>query len=164
MRAKQEASRDAAKVPYPFSTAKQMLDMAQRSGLSISQMKRANEECRVGREELDEGLDRIWDAMRSHRPWTEGRRHHAGWPERPPPRRAIHDKLAGGMAQQQASIRLLANDWLSVYAMAVNEENAAGGRVVTAPTNGAAGVVPATIRYYEHFHDDGIRTASATTC
>ena len=49
---------------------------------------------------------------------------------------------------------LLANDWLSVYAMAVNEENAAGGRVVTAPTNGAAGVVPAVLRYYLHFHDD----------
>ena len=49
---------------------------------------------------------------------------------------------------------LLANDWLSVYAMAVNEENAAGGRVVTAPTNGAAGVIPAAIRYYQHFHAD----------
>lgn len=49
---------------------------------------------------------------------------------------------------------LLANDWLSVYAMAVNEENASGGRVVTAPTNGAAGVVPAVLRYYLHFHDD----------
>ncbi len=48
---------------------------------------------------------------------------------------------------------LLANDWLSVYAMAVNEENAAGSRVVTAPTNGAAGVIPATIRYMLQFHD-----------
>jgi L-serine dehydratase len=54
---------------------------------------------------------------------------------------------------------LLANDWLSVYAMAVNEENAVGGRVVTAPTNGAAGVIPATIRYMLQFHD-GARPAA----
>ncbi len=65
----------------------------------------------------------------------------------------IHDKLQEEWRSNRVN-PLLANDWLSVYAMAVNEENAAGGRVVTAPTNGAAGVIPATIRYYEHFHED----------
>jgi L-serine dehydratase len=154
MRAKKKMPSDAAKVPYPFSTAKQMLEMAARSGISIAQMKRANEESQRSREELDEGLDRIWDAMRSCierglkvdgiMPGGLNVRRRA---------RAIHDKLEEEWRSNRIN-PLLANDWLSVYAMAVNEENAAGGRVVTAPTNGAAGVIPATIRYYEHFHDD----------
>ncbi|MDM9622350.1 L-serine ammonia-lyase [Rhizobium sp. AC44/96] len=154
MRTKKKASSDLAKVPYPFSSAKQMLDMAARSGLSIAQMKRANEESHRSREELDEGLDRIWAAMRSCierglkvdgiMPGGLNVRRRA---------RAIHDKLQEEWRSNRIN-PLLANDWLSVYAMAVNEENAAGGRVVTAPTNGAAGVIPATIRYYEHFHDD----------
>jgi L-serine dehydratase len=154
MRTKKKASSDLAKVPYPFSSAKQMLDMAARSGLSIAQMKRANEESQRSREELDEGLDRIWAAMRSCierglkvdgiMPGGLNVRRRA---------RAIHDKLQEEWRSNRIN-PLLANDWLSVYAMAVNEENAAGGRVVTAPTNGAAGVIPATIRYYEHFHDD----------
>ncbi len=154
MRAKKKTPSDSLRVPYPFSSAKQMLDMAARSGLSIAQMKRANEETQRSREELDAGLDRIWEAMRSCierglkvdgiMPGGLNVRRRA---------RAIHDKLQEEWRSNRIN-PLLANDWLSVYAMAVNEENAAGGRVVTAPTNGAAGVIPATIRYYEHFHDD----------
>ncbi|RDJ13043.1 L-serine ammonia-lyase [Rhizobium grahamii] len=154
MRAKKKTPSDSLKVPYPFSSAKQMLDMAARSGLSIAQMKRANEETERSREELDAGLDRIWEAMRSCierglkvdgiMPGGLNVRRRA---------RSIHDKLQEEWRSNRIN-PLLANDWLSVYAMAVNEENAAGGRVVTAPTNGAAGVIPATIRYYEHFHDD----------
>ncbi|EJL54505.1 MULTISPECIES: L-serine ammonia-lyase [unclassified Rhizobium] len=154
MRAKKKTPSDSRKVPYPFASAKQMLDMAARSGLSIAQMKRANEETQRSREELDAGLDRIWEAMRSCierglkvdgiMPGGLNVRRRA---------RAIHDKLQEEWRSNRIN-PLLANDWLSVYAMAVNEENAAGGRVVTAPTNGAAGVIPATIRYYEHFHDD----------
>ncbi|MDP9808888.1 L-serine dehydratase [Rhizobium tibeticum] len=154
MRAKKKTPSDTLKVPYPFASAKQMLDMAARSGLSIAQMKRANEETQRSREELDAGLDRIWEAMRSCierglkvdgiMPGGLNVRRRA---------RAIHDKLQEEWRSNRIN-PLLANDWLSVYAMAVNEENAAGGRVVTAPTNGAAGVIPATIRYYEHFHDD----------
>lgn len=64
MRAKKNAP-GGTRVPYPFSTAKQMLEMAERSGLSIAQMKRANEESQRSQEELDQGLDRIWEAMRS---------------------------------------------------------------------------------------------------
>lgn len=64
MRAKKNAP-GGTRVPYPFSTAKQMLEMAERSGLSIAQMKRANEESQRSQEELDRGLDRIWEAMRS---------------------------------------------------------------------------------------------------
>lgn len=142
------------KVPYPFATAEQMLDMATRSGLTIAQMKRANEECTMSREELDAGLDRIWAAMNAciDRGLGQDGIMPGGLKVRRRAR-AIHDRLQEEWRSNKTN-PLLANDWLSVYAMAVNEENAAGGRVVTSPTNGAAGVVPATIRYYLHFHDD----------
>ncbi|MBV2144617.1 L-serine ammonia-lyase [Falsochrobactrum sp. TDYN1] len=141
-------------VPYPFSSASEMLDMAHTSGLSIAEMKRANEECHMSCLDLDEGLDRIWGAMRSciERGLSCGGIMPGGLNVR---RRArqLHDKLQEDWRNNRAN-PLLANDWLSVYAMAVNEENASGGRVVTAPTNGAAGVVPAVLRYYLHFHED----------
>ena len=144
-------------VPYPFSSAAEMLDMARASGLSIAEMKRANEETRQSREELDAGLDRVWDAM-------------LGCIERGISRegimpgglkvkrraRLLHEKLQEEWRQNRPN-PLLANDWLSVYAMAVNEENAAGGRIVTAPTNGAAGVIPAVLRYWLHFHPEADR-------
>ena len=142
------------RVPFPFASAKQMLEMAERSGLSIAQMKRANEETRMSSDDLDAGLDRIWDAMSSC--IDRGLKVDGIMPGGLKVRRrarAIHDKLQEEWRSNRIN-PLLANDWLSVYAMAVNEENAAGGRVVTAPTNGAAGVIPATVRYYQHFHED----------
>jgi len=141
-------------VPYPFANAAQMLAMAEKSGLSIAEMKRANEETKMSREELDEGLDRIWSAMRGciERGLSKDGQLPGGLKVR---RRAryLHDRLQEEWRTNRRN-PLLANDWLSVYAMAVNEENAAGGRVVTSPTNGAAGVVPAVMRYYLHFHED----------
>jgi L-serine dehydratase len=141
-------------VPYPFANASQMLKMARDSGLSIAEMKRANEESKMSREALDEGLDRIWNAMRGciERGLSKEGELPGGLKVR---RRAryLHDRLQEEWRNNRRN-PLLANDWLSVYAMAVNEENAAGGRVVTSPTNGAAGVVPAVLRYYVHFHED----------
>jgi L-serine dehydratase len=117
-------------------------------------MKRVNEEVHMPREKLDEGLDRIWEAMRGciERGLSQDGIMPGGLKVR---RRArmLHDKLQEQWSQNRPN-PLLANDWLSIYAMAVNEENAAGGRVVTAPTNGAAGVVPAIIRYWLHFHPE----------
>ncbi|WP_188821500.1 L-serine ammonia-lyase [Brucella endophytica] len=144
----------ATDVPYPFANAAEMLAMARESGLSIAEMKRANEETRMSRAALDEGLDRIWDAMRAC--IERGLRQEGIMPGGLKVRRRarqLHDRLEEEWRQNRRN-PLLANDWLSVYAMAVNEENAAGGRVVTAPTNGAAGVVPAVLRYYVRFHDD----------
>ena len=141
-------------VPYPFANAKQMLAMAADSNLSIAEMKRANEESSVTREELDSGLDAIWSAMHGciERGLAQDGIMPGGLKVK---RRArqLHDKLEEEWSRNRPN-PLLANDWLSVYAMAVNEENAAGGRIVTAPTNGAAGVVPAVIRYWQHFHVD----------
>jgi L-serine dehydratase len=131
-----------------------MLSMAERSGLSIADMKRVNEETHMTREELDSGLDAIWAAMKGciDRGLGQEGIMPGGLKVR---RRAkqLHDKLQEQWQQNRPN-PLLANDWLSIYAMAVNEENAGGGRVVTAPTNGAAGVVPAVMCYWLHFHPE----------
>lgn len=139
---------DGPPVPFPFKSAAEMLEMASQSGLSIAEMKRQNELSRISATDLDKGLSRLWDVMNDcidRGLVTDGilpgglhvKRRAKG----------IHDALLA-----EAGVNLTAphtiNDWMSTYAMAVNEENAAGGQVVTAPTNGAAGVVPATIRYY----------------
>ncbi len=149
-------------IPFPFANAKQMLEMANRSGLTIAQMKRANEESHMSSLELNDGLDGIWSAMESC--IDRGLRGSGILPGGLKVRRraaSIHEKLENEWRSNRPN-PVLANDWLSVYAMAVNEENAAGGRVVTAPTNGAAGVLPAVMRYYKQFHADadieGMRT------
>lgn len=139
-------------VPYPFRNAGEMLAMAAKSGRSVAAMKRANEEVHMTRAELDAGLDAVWAAMKGciDRGLSQEGVMPGGLKVR---RRArqLHDKLQEDWRTNRPN-PLLANDWLSIYAMAVNEENAAGGRVVTAPTNGAAGVVPAVMRYWLHFH------------
>lgn len=112
---------EAVKVPYPRHR-QQMLDMAARSGLTIAQMKRANEEATMSREVLDAGLDRIWEAMRSR--IDRGLQVEGIMPGGLKVRRRarqIHDKLQEEWRSNKAN-PLLANDWLSVYAMAVNEE------------------------------------------
>ncbi len=151
------SSAPSVAVPYPFRNAVEMLRMADESGLSIAEMKRANEETQMSRERLDEGLDGIWAAMSGciDRGLVQEGIMPGGLKVK---RRArvLHEKLQEEWRQNRPN-PLLANDWLSIYAMAVNEENAAGGRVVTAPTNGAAGVVPAVLRYWLHFHGEADR-------
>ena len=117
-------------------------------------MKRANEEIHMPREKLDEGLDAIWEAMRGciERGLSQDGIMPGGLKVRRRAR-ALHDKLNEEWRTNRPN-PLLANDWLSIYAMAVNEENAAGGRVVTAPTNGAAGTLPAVLRYWLHFQPE----------
>ena len=143
-----KATDDGPPVPYPFDTAEAMLRMAHESGLSIAQMKRANELSRADAGHLDAGLRRIWDVMAAcidRGLAADGilpgglkvKRRAAG----------IHRSLLAERGFNLSAPHTI-NDWMSAYAMAVNEENAAGGQVVTAPTNGASGVVPATIRYW----------------
>jgi L-serine dehydratase len=153
-------------VPYPFASAKEMLEMAKASGLSIAAMKRANEETIMGREALDAGLDKVWAAMDAC--ISRGIARDGIMPGGLKVKRrakAIFEQLNASWGTNVPN-PLLANDWLSVYAMAVNEENASGGRIVTAPTNGAAGVLPAVVKYYLRFHDandrDGIRNFMLT--
>jgi L-serine dehydratase len=146
--------KSSTRVPYPFKNAVEMLAMAKKSGLSIAEMKRANEEVHMSRGKLDEGLDAIWQAMLGciERGLSQDGIMPGGLKVRRRAR-ALHDKLNEEWRTNRPN-PLLANDWLSIYAMAVNEENAAGGRVVTAPTNGAAGTLPAVLRYWLHFHPE----------
>lgn len=141
-------SRARAAVPYPFETAAEMLEMATASGLSIAAMKRANELTHRSAADLEAGMARIWAVMRDciDRGIAGTGILPGGLKVR---RRAkgIHDALLAERGLNMTAPHTI-NDWMSLYAMAVNEENAAGGQVVTAPTNGAAGVVPAVIRYY----------------
>ncbi len=139
---------DAKTHPYPFETAAQMLEMAQKSGKSIAEMKRANELKHTDPATLAAGIDRLWQVMENC--ITRGLERDGILPGGLSVKRrarGIHDAL-----QAEKGLNLTAphtiNDWMSVYAMAVNEENAAGGQVVTAPTNGAAGVLPAVIMYW----------------
>ena len=142
--------------PYPFENAAQMLEMAERSGLTIAEMKRSNELAAKGEGALAANLQKeigeIWNAMDScvKRGLSMDGELPGGLQVK---RRARHiaERLEDKWKSNDLG-PLAANDWLSVYAMAVNEENAAGGKVVTAPTNGAAGVIPAVLSYHLKFN------------
>ncbi|MEZ5813195.1 MAG: L-serine ammonia-lyase [Alphaproteobacteria bacterium] len=142
---------DQCDVPYPFKNAQEMLEMAAESGLSIAQMKRANEVQFMDEAALSDGLQKIWSVMSAciDRGLSKGGQLPGSLHVK---RRAreIRDVLDEEKLKNAQNPHVC-NEWLSVYAMAVNEENAAGGQVVTAPTNGAAGVVPAVLRYYLDF-------------
>ncbi|PRY23729.1 L-serine dehydratase [Aliiruegeria haliotis] len=139
---------EARAVPYPFKSAAQMLEMAKASGKSIAEMKRANEIAYHGHDGLDAGIARLWQVMSEciDRGLTgEGILPGGLNVRRRAP--AIHAALIDERGLNLGAPHSI-NDWMSAYAMAVNEENAAGGQVVTAPTNGAAGVTPAVIKYW----------------
>ncbi|SMX50512.1 L-serine ammonia-lyase [Maliponia aquimaris] len=143
-----KATDQGAPIPYPFKSAAEMLEMARKSDLSIAGMKRANEVARGTADGLEKGVARIWEVMENciDRGLAASGELPGGLRVK---RRAkdIHDQLLAERGRNQSAPHTI-NDWMSMYAMAVNEENAAGGQVVTAPTNGAAGVVPAAIRYW----------------
>jgi len=151
-----------APIPFPFHSAAELLATAHANELSISQLMLENE-CALVRfaapdserasvEVVREGIERIWGAMKDciqRGIATEGI-----LPGGLEVRRRAHRLAERLRAKEATGLRgdpLAPLDWVTVYAMAVNEENAAGGRVVTAPTNGAAGVVPAVAQYYARF-------------
>ena len=149
---------DSTPVRYPFRTGQELLAHTRASGLGISDIMLANELSWRGEAEIREGLLHIWSVMQecvergTHTPGVlpgglKVRRRAA----------ALHTQLE---ADPDDADPLRAMEWVTLYALAVNEENAAGGRVVTAPTNGAAGIVPAVLHYYRDFvdsySDDGV--------
>ncbi len=135
-------------VPYPFETAAAMLEMAAASGKTIAAMKRANEAHFRSAGEIDAGIARLWQVMNDciERGLAVDGILPGGLKVRRRAR-AIHQALLAERGLNLTPPHTI-NDWMSTYALAVNEENAAGGQVVTAPTNGAAGVLPAVIRYW----------------
>jgi len=137
-------------VPYPYNTAAEMLEMGRAANLTIAEMKRANEATFRSSAELDQGLDALWNAM--HGSIQRGLSAQGVLPGGLGVKRRakrIMDKLLKDRGNEKFPHTVM--DWISVYAIAVNEENASGGRIVTAPTNGAAGIIPATVQYYLDF-------------
>ena len=140
-----------AKVRFPFHSGDALLAVTDATGLSIGEVVRINELAWRSDADIDAGLDAIWNAMKAcveRGCRTEGR-----LPGNLMVKRRAPEMYRSLMSESEQShvnpLEVL--DFLNVYAMAVNEENASGGRVVTAPTNGAAGIVPAVMHYYDRF-------------
>ena len=138
-------------VPHPFSNAAELLEQADNKSLPIWKVMLENECALHPEEELRDRIRRIWSVMDSC--IERGLRTEGILPGGLNVRRRAPRLFKKIQAQSQAD-PLRAMDWVNAFAMAVNEENAAGGRVVTAPTNGAAGLIPAVARYYRQFVGD----------
>lgn len=144
------AQSSAKPAPFPFNSGDQLLQLCRENGMSISSLMMANEKVNRSEEEVIEGLRKLWGVMQAcvkRGCKTEG-------------------ILPGGLKVRRRAPSLMRRlnseshynkdplsvmEWVDLFAMAVNEENAAGGRVVTAPTNGAAGIIPAVLHYYDKF-------------
>jgi L-serine dehydratase len=149
---------DAVRVPHPFSSGADLLVRAKESGLPISGVMLANELVRRDEAEIRAGLARIWSVMQE---CVVAGGHASGVL----PGGLKVRRRAPGLREQleqagDVTDPLYAMEWVTLYALAVNEQNASGGRVVTAPTNGAAGIIPAVLHYYTRFvpgaSEDGV--------
>ena len=142
---------DTTPLPHPFASGDELLRRTESGGLSIAQLMLENERVWRSDAQIADGLRALWEAMQAC--VARGIRAEGTLPGGlNVPRRApaLHRELS---ARPEAAMRdpLTVLDWVNLYALAVNEENAAGGRVVTAPTNGAAGIIPAVLHYYDRF-------------
>jgi L-serine dehydratase len=151
---------DATVLPYPFKTGDELLALTREHGISIAEVMRRNERHWRPDAETREGLLKIWRVMQdcvARGLRTEGVLP-GGFKVKRRAARLYRDLTANPEAALRDPLQVM--DWVNLYALAVNEENAAGGRVVTAPTNGAAGIVPAVLHYYSRFvhnaHDEGV--------
>jgi len=147
-----------APVPYPFSSGAELLARAREHGLEIYELVMANERALRSQAQVRAGVLRIWSVMQAC--VERGFRQTGVLPGVLKVRRRA-PKLYRVLTERGASNNAFeAMDWVNAWALAVNEENAAGGRVVTAPTNGAAGIVPAVLHFYRQFeqgaNDDGV--------
>jgi L-serine dehydratase len=142
---------DTTPLPHPFTTGEQLLGLCEREGQSIAGIMRRNERAWRSDAEIDAGLGRIWGVMQEC--VKRGCATPGVLPGGYKVKRRAADLHAQLTSNPEAALRdqLIVLDWVNLYALAVNEENAAGGRVVTAPTNGAAGIIPAVLHYYSRF-------------
>ena len=142
-------------LPYEFNNAVQLLALCKQNKLSISQLMMENEKVWRPEAETRAGLMVIWQAMKDC--VQSGLVNEGVLPGGLHVRRraaSLHKSLQRAAQPNVISSTLAAMDWINLYALAVNEENAAGGRMVTAPTNGAAGIIPAVLMYYMEFTND----------
>ena len=145
-----QSALDEVSVPWPFHSAKDLLAHCRETGLSLSGLVMKNELALHSRDEIHAYFATIWQTMQAcidRGLNTEGV---LPGPLRVPRRAASLRRLLTS-STKHSSDPMIVIDWINMFALAVNEENAAGGRVVTAPTNGACGIVPAVLAYYDHF-------------
>lgn len=141
-------------VPYPFRSSAELFAQCQQSGLTVAGVVRANDAARFGGAEVEARLDAIWQAMQGCIHRGLGLQGGSRDESLPGPMRikrraaALYRRLE---AKTLSGDHVFDIDWVNAFAMAVNEENASGGRVVTAPTNGAAGIIPAVLQYVDRF-------------
>jgi L-serine dehydratase len=142
---------DRTEQPYPFSSGDALLEICKSENLTIAQVMRANERVWHSDAEVHAQLSQIWQAMQDC--VARGTRASGVLPGGLKVQRRAPEMLRELSSRPEAALKdpLTILDWVNLYALAVNEENAAGGRVVTAPTNGAAGIVPAVMHYYTRF-------------
>src|SRR5207342_2616842 len=142
---------DTTILPYPFHSGDELIAMCEKNRLSIAELMFANEQAWRTPEEIRTGLREIWAAMQSC--LARGTREAGVLPGGLKVARRAPAMLADLSSRPEAAMKdpLTVLDWVNLYALAVNEENAAGGRVVTAPTNGAAGIIPSVLHYFDRF-------------
>lgn len=145
-----QSTLDEVSVPWPFHSAKELLAHCRETGLSLSGLVMKNELALHSRDEIRDYFTDVWQTMQAcidRGLNTEGV---LPGPLRVPRRAASLRRLLTS-SSKHSNDPMNVIDWINMFALAVNEENAAGGRVVTAPTNGACGIVPAVLAYYDHF-------------
>ena len=148
------ADMDRTVLPYDFSSAVELLELCQRHGLSVAELMLANEKVWRGEDEIRSGLMKLWRAMQHC--VEQGLKHEGILPGGLNVRRRaakLHRSLQELNKPNVIGSTLSAMEWVNLFALAVNEENAAGGRMVTAPTNGAAGIIPAVLHYFMKFSE-----------
>jgi L-serine dehydratase len=145
----EETPKEFKPVPYPYTTAQELLDHCSNTGLKIHELVMENERAMRKEEEVISGILKIWNVMEACvKRGIKAEGILPGGLEVKRRAKELHESLkAQGFMSDPSQIF----DWVSLYALAVNEENAAGGQVVTAPTNGASGVIPAVLHYYLQF-------------
>jgi len=145
-----QSTLDEVNVPWPFDSAKALLAHCHQTGLSLSGLVMKNELALHSQQEITDYFSNVWQTMQA---CIERGLNTEGVLPGPlrVPRRAAALRRMFGSASKNSSDPMNVIDWINMFALAVNEENAAGGRVVTAPTNGACGIIPAVLAYYDHF-------------
>lgn len=152
---------DCTHLPYPFKSAEQLLQLCAAHNMPISGLMLHNEQAWRDERQIRSGLLHIWKVMQAC--VTRGLHEQGTLPGGMKVKRRaanLYLQLIGAVPRQTPGVPVGTLDWVNLYALAVSEENAAGGRVVTAPTNGAAGIIPAVLHYYWRFcegaNEDGI--------
>jgi len=152
--------KDKTELPYTFTSGDKLLELCDRHDMSIADIMMANEKTWRSEQEIRSGLLKIWAAMQSciRRGYNSSGVLPGGLKVQRRAPALFRELSHQDQTRNQDPLKII--DWVNLYALAVNEENAAGGRVVTAPTNGAAGIIPAVLSYYDHFvpdsNEDGI--------